>query len=106
MVDPSCASRGGLAAIAYLCKSFSITDRVRFSEVFGQPFRRLIAALAAWFNDTPAVIQALMEAGADREARDRFGRTPWDYAQDRIAFAEAQEDANLARGLRRAFEVN
>ena len=34
--------RGGLgrmAAIAYLCKSYSITDWVRFSEVFGQPFR-------------------------------------------------------------------
>ena len=44
-----------------------------------------------------------MEAGADRDPRDRFGRTPWDNAEERIARAKAQEDTNLARRLRRTF---
>lgn len=69
--------RGGLArlaAIAYLCKSFTVTDWVRFSEVFGQPFRvgkygpdateedigRLIAALANLGTDAAAVVPESM----------------------------------------------
>ena len=69
--------RGGLArlaAIAYLCKSFSMTDWVRYSEIFGQPFRvgkygpdateedigRLIAALANLGSDAAAAIPESM----------------------------------------------
>ena len=52
------------------------------------------------------MIEVLLEAAADRDARDRFDRTPWDYAEDRIALAESSEDPELARQLRQAFEVN
>lgn len=70
--------RGGLArlaAIAYLCKAYSITDWVRYSEIFGQPFRlgkygqeateedigKLLAALANLGTDAAAAIPESME---------------------------------------------
>ena len=35
-----------------------------------------------WMEATsPAVISALIEAGADMSARDDEGKTPWDYAR-------------------------
>lgn len=70
--------RGGLArlaAIAYLCKAYSLTDWVRYSEIFGQPFRigkygqeateedigKLLAALANLGTDAAAAIPESME---------------------------------------------
>ena len=42
--------------------------------------------LAAQFNDNPAVIEVLLDAGADLKAQDLSGNTPWDYAKDREEF--------------------
>ena len=70
--------RGGLArlaAIAYLCKAYSLTDWVRYVEIFGQPFRigkygqeateedigKLLAALANLGTDAAAAIPESME---------------------------------------------
>ena len=39
--------------------------------------------LAAQFNGNPAVIEVLLDAGADATARDLSDNTPWDYARDR-----------------------
>ena len=41
--------------------------------------------LAAWFSTTPSVVAALLSAGADPAARDKAGKTPWDYAQENAA---------------------
>ena len=35
--------------------------------------------LAAWFGKSRAVVQTLLDVGADPEAKDDAGRTPWDY---------------------------
>ena len=40
--------------------------------------------LAARSTETPAVIEALLAAGANAAARDIKGLTPWDYAQDNV----------------------
>ncbi|MDE0528516.1 MAG: ankyrin repeat domain-containing protein [Truepera sp.] len=40
---------------------------------------------AARFADNPAVIEALLSAGADASARDSEGKTPWDHAQENEA---------------------
>ena len=34
-------------------------------------------------NDNPAVLAALLDAGADAKAQDSQGQTPWDLAKDR-----------------------
>ena len=39
--------------------------------------------LAVRFNNNPAIIEVLLDAGADATARDLSGNTPWDYARDR-----------------------
>ena len=38
--------------------------------------------LAAVLSETPAVVVALLDAGADPAARDAFGRIPWDFIGD------------------------
>ena len=40
---------------------------------------------AAEHNENPAVIEALLDAGADATARDDYGRIPYDYAEDNEA---------------------
>ncbi len=40
---------------------------------------------AARGTDDPAVVEALLEAGADASAQDGEGKTPWHYAQDNLA---------------------
>ena len=47
--------------------------------------------LAARYGDNPAIVGALLDAGADAAARDNKGNSPWDYAQD---------NETLARSLR------
>ena len=37
--------------------------------------------VAAAKSDSPAVVKALIDAGANIEPRDESGRTPWDFAQ-------------------------
>ena len=44
--------------------------------------------LAAWLGKTPAVVTALMDAGADPAARDKQGKTPWDYAEQNAALKD------------------
>jgi len=41
--------------------------------------------LAAGYNDNPAIVGALLDAGAAATARGNRGSTPWDYAQDNKA---------------------
>ena len=41
---------------------------------------------AARFSDDPAVITALLDAGANVNAQDSYDKTPWDYARDREEF--------------------
>ena len=38
---------------------------------------------AAGFNESLAIITALLDAGADLKARDKDGETPWDRVKDR-----------------------
>ena len=40
---------------------------------------------AAESAQNPAIITALLDAGADPEARNKAGKTPWDYAKDNEA---------------------
>ena len=41
--------------------------------------------MAVWHNENPSVITALIEGGADPGARDEWGKTPFDYAEDNEA---------------------
>ena len=54
---------------------------------------------AARSNKNPAVIEALLNAGAGPNARDRNGKTPWDLAKDREALkgSDAYWKLNQAR---------
>ena len=54
--------------------------------------------LAASYNDDPAIITALLDAGADATARDLRGNTPWDYASDR----EELQDSDVYQRLSEA----
>ena len=40
---------------------------------------------AAFFNNNPAVIEALIAGGADMKARTKGGKTPFHYAKDNKA---------------------
>ena len=44
--------------------------------------------LAAWFGKKPGVVDALLAAGADPAARDKSGKTPWDYAERNAALKD------------------
>ena len=44
--------------------------------------------LAAWFSTTPSVVAALLAVGADPAARDKAGKTPWDYARENAALED------------------
>ena len=44
--------------------------------------------LAAWYSKAPAVVTALLTAGADPAARDKAGKTPWDYAEQNAALKD------------------
>ena len=57
--------------------------------------------LAAQFNNNPAVIEVLLDAGADLKAQDLSGNTPWDYAKDR----EELIDSDAYRRLSEAQEL-
>ena len=48
-------------------------------------FSRTPLHYAAQFNANPAVITALIEAGADPDARDIVGETPFDHAENDAA---------------------
>ena len=39
-------------------------------------------------NKTPGVITALLDAGADPEARNAEGKVPWDYARGNEALKD------------------
>ena len=38
--------------------------------------------MAAWKNPEPSVVATLIKGGADPNARDNDGKTPFDYAKD------------------------
>ena len=42
-------------------------------------------ALGGSVQQEPAVITALLDAGADPKARNATGKTPWDHAKDNEA---------------------
>ena len=44
--------------------------------------------LAAWFSNTPSVLDALLAVGADPTAMDKAGKTPWDYAAQNAALKD------------------
>ena len=44
--------------------------------------------LAAWFGKSRTVVQSLLDAGADPEAKDDTGRTPWHYLKENPALKD------------------
>ena len=56
---------------------------------------------AAWTSENPAIIEALLDAGADPNATDLRGNLPWDYAEDR----EEIPDSDAFRRLRDAWKA-
>ena len=44
--------------------------------------------LAAWLSKKSGVVTALLAAGADPAARDKAGKTPWDYAERNAALKD------------------
>lgn len=57
---------------------------------------------AAWTNDNPAILDILLDAGADPGAADLRGNLPWDYAEDR----DNIPDSDAFRRLRDAWEAS
>ena len=57
--------------------------------------------IAARYNGNPAIVEALLEAGAEATARDNPGKTPWDYAKDREALqgSDAYQRLSEAQAL-------
>ena len=55
--------------------------------------------LAAWANGNPAIVEALLDAGADATVRGHEGNTPWDLAQENEALSgtDAYRRLNDAR---------
>ena len=45
--------------------------------------------MAAETNTNPDFIAALLDAGADPNARDNRSKTPWDYAQNRESLKQS-----------------
>jgi len=63
--------RGGLArlaAVAYMCKSYSLTDWVAFAEVFGMPLRIGRYGANAKDDDIRTLINAVANIGSDAAA--------------------------------------
>ena len=54
---------------------------------------------AAKHNHNPAVIDTLLDAGADPEIRDSKARRPWDYARDRDELNGSRAYRRLQEGL-------
>ena len=52
----------------------------------GEAFGRtpLHAAAAQAHSETPALVQALLDAVADPAEEDKYGNIPWDYAQEDV----------------------
>ena len=44
---------------------------------------------ATKFNNNPAVITALLDAGADLAVQDEEGKVPWDYAKENAALKDS-----------------
>ena len=44
---------------------------------------------AAEYNKNPAIIEVLLKAGADPEARNEYGKTPWDLAKENNALKDS-----------------
>ena len=51
--------------------------------------------IAAGYSQSPEVIIALLEAGADPLAQDNYRKTPWDYIQDNFALKETDVSKRL-----------
>lgn len=49
--------------------------------------------LAAWFGESGAVVQALLDGGADPEAEDDAGKTPWDYLKENSVLKDFEPQA-------------
>ena len=52
-----------------------------------------------WFSDDSAVIEALLDAGADATAQDIDGNTPWDYAKYREVLQGSDAYQRLSEAL-------
>ena len=73
-------------------KRVSLADLTRCLKVKNPNARnkngRTPLHLAAWYSKAPAVVTALLTAGADPAARDKAGKTPWDYAEQNAALKD------------------
>ena len=67
-----------------------------FSHTFrANQFRLSLTAFAY------VLIETLLRTGVDREAQDRLGRIPWDYAKGRLRLTDALSLARFGTVLRR-----
>ena len=89
--DPNARNRNGRTPMHYAAQSASpalVTALAQAGAELNAPDAKggwTPLHLAAWFSTTPAVVAALLAAGADPAARDKAGKTPWDYARENAA---------------------
>ena len=89
--DPNARNRNGRTPMHYAAQSASpalVTALAQAGAELNAPDAKggwTPLHLAAWFSTTPSVVAALLAAGADPAARDKAGKTPWDYARENAA---------------------
>ena len=82
---PSCPNR----QTGSPCPSPKAEQPATSTTIHDCPSACLSTQLTLWnANGNPAVIAALLDGGADPNARSKDGQTPWDFAQENAALKE------------------